>query len=236
MSSAPSITIRNMTGDWTIDKSKSKNLDAALKLQGIGWLRRKAVLSGTVTLKIVQSTSTSTPPLTGTTTSVNCSGSDLDTELITRITAQQGLRGVFPGVEQTRSLDWTETSQVDAVSGSALLVRSRFVRGIKDGEGRVRPVLKVETAGSKQDRSDVEAYLGSSVSAPVETAEGGGETAREKAFVQDFIRCEELGWTVEQIWAVEKIGSGIFLTCKVVATKGSSAEQACLVYQPEGQK
>ncbi|KAL4954887.1 hypothetical protein BDW69DRAFT_183128 [Aspergillus filifer] len=228
-----SVDIRNPSGDWALNKSKSKNLDGALKLQGIGWLRRKAILSGTVTLKIIQTTEGPKGPepteTIGAATSLNT-----DHDPITKITTQQGLRGIFAGLEQTRALNWTEQSQVDSVSGAAVLVKSRFVRGVRDNEGRVKPVgLTIETAARAKQRSEIEAYLGGAVSAPVET--GAGEEAREKAFVQDFIRCEEGGWTVEQIWAVESSSDGLFLTCKAVAAKGSSTEQVCQVYQLEGQ-
>ncbi|KAL4965116.1 uncharacterized protein BDV14DRAFT_173208 [Aspergillus stella-maris] len=226
-----SVDIRNPSGDWALNKSKSKNLDGALKLQGIGWLRRKAILSGTITLKILQTTEAPPPTETiGAATTLNT-----DTDPLTTIKTQQGLRGIFAGLEQTRSLNWTEQSQVDSVSGAAVHVKSRFVRGVRDNEGRVKPTgLRIETAGRAKERAEIEAFLGGSVCAPVET--GGGEEAREKAFVQDFVRCEEGGWTVEQIWAVESLSDGLFLTCKAVAAKGSTTEQACQVYQLEGQK
>ncbi|KAL4786324.1 hypothetical protein BJX76DRAFT_355228 [Aspergillus varians] len=201
------LSIQNLTGDWVVDKSKTENMDAPLKLQGVGWLRRKAVTSGTITLKINQ------------TIQAKDGG-----EPVVRIMMQQGLRGVFPGVEQTRALDWTEHEQVDAVSGAALIVRSRFVSGVSDGNDKVKPVLEIETAG---DKADIEAYLGSAVSGPAET---------EKAFVQDFIRCSDGGWTVEQIWAVESIADELFLVCKSVAAKDSSTEHARLVYQYEKQQ
>ncbi|RDW89817.1 uncharacterized protein DSM5745_01592 [Aspergillus mulundensis] len=202
---APSdISIRNLTGDWAIDKTKSKNIDGALKLQGIGWLRRKAVTSGTITLKTTHS----------------------DNSLM----MQQGLRGIFPGVEQTRSLDWSEHEHVDAVSGAAIKVRSRFVPGVLEGE-KVKPVLQVETPTATGKRGEVEEYLGAAVSAP-----GQSDETREKAFVQDFIVCESGGWTAEQIWAVETIGDGLFLTCRAVAAKGDAIEQAYQVYQYEEQK
>ncbi|KAL4790760.1 hypothetical protein BDV19DRAFT_371838 [Aspergillus venezuelensis] len=232
ITTSTSVDIRNPSGDWALNKSKSKNLDGALKLQGIGWLRRKAILSGTITLKITQTTE---PPKTTETIGAAASFNTTDTDSLTTIKIQQGLRGIFAGLEQTRSLNWTEQSQVDSVSGAAVLVKSRFVRGVRDNEGRVKPTsLTIETAARAKERSEIEAFLGAPVSAPVET--GGGEEAREKAFVQDFIRCEEGGWTVEQIWAVESLADGLFLTCKAVAAKGSTMEQARQVYQLEGQK
>ncbi|OJI96761.1 hypothetical protein ASPVEDRAFT_158439 [Aspergillus versicolor CBS 583.65] len=206
------LNIQNLTGDWVVDKSKTKNMDAALKLQGIGWIRRKAVTSGTITLKIKQTTE----PQDG-------------GEPVTRLMIQQGLRSIFPGVEQTTALDWTEHKQVDAVSGAAIIVRSRFVRGVRDAGGQVKPVLDIQTTAGK--REEIESYLGTAVSVPG----GGGEDSSEKAFVQDFIRCPDGGWSAEQVWAVESIGDGLFLTCKAVAAKGSDTQEACLVYQYEQQ-
>lgn len=134
--------------------------------------------SGTITLKIKQTTD-----------------SQDGGEPITRLMLQQGLRGIFPGVEQTTTLDWTEHKQVDAVSGAAIIVRSRFVRGVRDAGGRVKPVLDIQTTAAGK-RGGIEAYLGTAVSVP---PGDGGEDLREKAFVQDFIRCPDGGWTAEQV-------------------------------------
>ncbi|KAL3467930.1 hypothetical protein BJX64DRAFT_282818 [Aspergillus heterothallicus] len=218
------LSIRDLNGDWTIDKANTENLDAALKLQGIGWLRRKAVTSGTITLKITQ-TATSTNPADPSASG----GSGGTTEPPVQLMMQQGLRGIFPGVEQTRALDWSEHAHVDAVSGAAITVRSRFVRGIRGGDGKVRPEVagSVETAVKKDE---VEGYLGKGVELV-----GGGEEEEggvlERAFVQDFISGGGEGWTAEQIWAVEKLGGEARLTCKAVAAKGSTIEKAVLVYQ-----
>ncbi|KAL3469497.1 hypothetical protein BJX99DRAFT_268146 [Aspergillus californicus] len=207
MTSRADINIRNLSGDWAIDKARTENLDAALKLQGIGWLRRKAVTSGTITLKISQTTEP-TEPATA-----------------TKLMMQQGLRGIFPGVEQTRTLNWTDHEHVDAVSGLGIAVRSRFVNGVKNADGKVNPVFDIETDGL--DKASAGAYLGSAV------AVYDGEGDLERAFVQDVISCADGGWKAEQIWAVEKDGEDIFLTCKAVAVKGSSTENACLVYRYE---
>lgn len=134
--------------------------------------------TGTITLKIKQSTE----PQGG-------------SEPVTRLMLQQGLRGIFPGVEQTTTLDWTEHKQVDAVSGAAIVVRSRFVKGIRDAGGRVKPVLDIQTTTAGK-REEIEAYLGTAVSVP---PGGEGEDSCEKAFVQDFIRCPDGGWTAEQV-------------------------------------
>ncbi|KAL2824336.1 hypothetical protein BJY01DRAFT_256480 [Aspergillus pseudoustus] len=213
------VSIRNLTGDWTVDKSKNENLDGALKLQGIGWLRRKAVTSGTITLKISQTTPEHSAA--GGSSGENGSSGAEPVKLM----MQQGLRGIFPGVEQTRSLDWTEHEHVDAVSGAAIIVRSRFVNGVRGADGKVRPEFVVETAVKK---GEVEGYLGVAVDG---VGLEGGEVV-ERAFVQDFIegRGEE-GWTAEQIWALERIGEEVRLTCKAVAAKGSAIEKAVLVYQ-----
>ncbi|KAL4777159.1 hypothetical protein BDW60DRAFT_203248 [Aspergillus nidulans var. acristatus] len=215
--SAAEVSIRSLTGDWVIDKSKSTNIDGALKLQGIGWLRRKAVTSGTITLK-----------------TANTTEAHNGEQPITRLMMQQGLRGIFPGVEQSRSLDWSAHEQVDAVSGAAITVRSRYVRGVEDGDGsKLKPVLQVETSvTSEKGKADIEAFLGTAVSVP---GIGDGE-AREKAFVQDYIVCESGGWTAEQVWAVERVDGRMFLTCRAVAAKGDATEMAYQVYQYEEQK
>ncbi|KAL2787194.1 hypothetical protein BJX66DRAFT_346349 [Aspergillus keveii] len=212
------LSIRDLNGDWSIDKSKTENLDGALKLQGIGWLRRKAVSSGTITLKITQTT----PETTAATAS---NGASTATAEPVKLMMQQGLRGIFPGVEQTRSLDWMEHDHVDAVSGAAISVQSRFVNGTRGADGKVRPELDVETAVKK---GEVGEYLGAAVE--VFGEHGNGDVV-ERAFVQDFISGGAEGWTAEQIWAVEKIGGEVRLTCKAVAAKGSAIEKAVLFYQ-----
>ncbi|KAL4915884.1 hypothetical protein BDW62DRAFT_203188 [Aspergillus aurantiobrunneus] len=65
------MSIENLSGNWVVDKSRTTKMDAAPKLQGTSWLRRKAVTSGTITLRINQA----------------------PTDESTRITTQQGLRG-----------------------------------------------------------------------------------------------------------------------------------------------
>ncbi|KAL5339840.1 hypothetical protein BJX70DRAFT_397309 [Aspergillus crustosus] len=242
MTTPPRVTIRNLTGTWIIDKSRTENLDAALKLQGIGWLRRKAVSTGTITLKITQysdpdpDSSTSTSPSTSPPNTDTVKG---EKAKAVRLMMQQGLRGIFPGVEQTRVLDWSEHGHVDAVSGAGIVIRSRFVDGIRirngDGDGQgtgmVKPEIQVQTVGAV-DLSSVEGYLGGAVCLLNEDHGGG----LERMFVQDFIRCEEGGWTAEQVWAVEKVGEDVFLSCRAVAVKGSSLEKACLVYKYEEQQ
>ncbi|KAL4811934.1 hypothetical protein BDW67DRAFT_194121 [Aspergillus spinulosporus] len=215
--STAEVSIRNLTGDWVIDKSKSTNIDGALKLQGIGWLRRKAVTSGTITLKTAHTTEAHN-----------------GNQPVTRLMMQQGLRGIFPGVEQTRSLDWSTHEQVDSVSGAAITVRSRYVRAVEDRDGsNVKPVLQVETsAASEKGKTDIEAFLGAAASVPGI----GSEEERQKAFVQDYIVCESGGWTAEQVWAVERIDGGLFLTCRAVAAKGDATEMAYQVYQYEEEK
>ncbi|KAL4806729.1 hypothetical protein BDV18DRAFT_159900 [Aspergillus unguis] len=203
-------TVQALTGDWVIDKSKSENIDGALKLQGIGWLRRKAVTSGTITLKVAQNTDTSSQPQK------------------MNVMMQQGLRGIFPGVEQTRALDWTEHEHVDAVSGAKIFVKSRFVKGLRDGE-KMKPVLSVESEVPAKEKAGAEEFLAAPVAGAV-PVDGEGE-GLEKAFVQDLIRCPDGGWTAEQVWAVTASGDGARLVCKAVAVKDSSLEQACQVYQ-----
>ncbi|KAL4972350.1 hypothetical protein BDW66DRAFT_154815 [Aspergillus desertorum] len=210
---AAGMSIRNLTGDWVIDKSKSSNIDGALKLQGIGWLRRKAVTSGTITLKTAHHIEAHNGK-----------------QPVPRLMMQQGLRGIFPKVAQTRSLDWSAHEQVDAVSGAAITVRSRHVRGIEGDGSRAKPLLQVETSAvGAKEKADIGAFLSAAVSVP----EIGGEEAREKAFVQDYIVCESGGWTAEQIWAVERIDGSLFQTCRAVAAKGSATEKAYQVYQYE---
>ncbi|KAI0483359.1 hypothetical protein GGR56DRAFT_239999 [Xylariaceae sp. FL0804] len=54
MAAPASKTIGNLSGKWLLNKTLSDPVDAALQLQGIGWLIRKAIGAAAVTLHVKQ--------------------------------------------------------------------------------------------------------------------------------------------------------------------------------------
>jgi hypothetical protein len=76
----------------------------------------------------------------------------------------------------------------DRIFGNAV-VRSRFVDGVDDGNGNIRPDLDLQTVGS--DGSFLK-----------ETLSAGGEKVDEdlsSLFIQDYIVSSDGGWTAEQV-------------------------------------
>ncbi|KAL2841841.1 hypothetical protein BJY01DRAFT_249337 [Aspergillus pseudoustus] len=162
----------NLCGSWQLDKARSTNLDPVLQLQGIGWVTRKAISVSTVTLKITQGSD------------------DADTDADGWITLEQVLTGGIRGAPEKRQLDWTVSEHNDTIFGR-VLVQSRHIPGATDSDGRLRPVLEVQT---QVDRVNVEAFLNESV-LPDQTI---GQN-KEKAFMHDYIRSPNGGWTAEQV-------------------------------------
>jgi hypothetical protein len=52
MAAPPHATVRNLSGNWVMNKSFSDDTSPALVLQGIGWLTRKAVGLATISLDV----------------------------------------------------------------------------------------------------------------------------------------------------------------------------------------
>ncbi|KAL2817925.1 hypothetical protein BDW59DRAFT_175342 [Aspergillus cavernicola] len=201
--------VLNISGNWIMDKTRSTDLDSVFKLQGIGWITRKAVTASTVTLTITQ-----TAELDDST-----AGS---TELIT---LQQVLTGGFGSGPERRPLTWADLKHNDTLFGS-VIIRSRYVTGVKDSGCRVRPVLECQT---QVTGSDIESFLTEAVVMGQNTH--ATEEYIEKAFIQDFVCSVNSGWTAEQLWALETIGEEEYLTRKVVVAKGTSNECARVFYK-----
>jgi hypothetical protein len=76
----------------------------------------------------------------------------------------------------------------DRIFGN-VVVRSRFVDGVDDGNGNIRPDLNLQTVGS--DGSFLK-----------ETLSAAGEKMDEdlsSLFIQDYIVSSDGGWTAEQV-------------------------------------
>ncbi|GAB1740932.1 hypothetical protein NU219Hw_g6002t1 [Hortaea werneckii] len=56
MAAPASVTIKDMTGTYTLNSKQSDSSQATLKMQGVGWLVRQAVQYSTITLHMKQYT------------------------------------------------------------------------------------------------------------------------------------------------------------------------------------
>ncbi|KAL3443178.1 hypothetical protein BJX65DRAFT_298420 [Aspergillus insuetus] len=198
-----SANIPNMTGSWVLDKNQSTGLDEVFKLQGISWITRKAVLAASVTLKITQGSS----------------------DGVQSISLEQVLSGGIRGATDKRLLGWTESEHSDTLFGR-VIIKSHYVPGRRDSDGKVQPVFAAATVGID---ATAEFFLNQAV-----VLDGYADVAEEdlhQVFLHEFIRSEGSGWTVEQIWSVETIGGETVLTRRLVATKGRTTETARVVFR-----
>ncbi|KAL4820746.1 hypothetical protein BDW67DRAFT_180307 [Aspergillus spinulosporus] len=212
MPSLGDTSIRNLSGLWVMDKTRSTNLDAVFSLQGLGWLTRKAIAASRVSLRITQGSDTDSDGLTGARSEW--------------MVLEPVLTGSIKGAPEKRSLTWTESEHNDTLFGRVRIC-SHYIAGEKISDGRFRPLVELQT---KIAESDVESMLIEAVAMAQEA-----ETAEivEKAFIHDYICSVDSGWTAEQIWAVEMIGEEKLLTRKIVVSKGSSIECARVYYRHE---
>jgi len=105
MAAPPEITIKDLSGQWVMNKTLSDDTDAVLALQGIGWFTRKAISLATVTLHVKQYTAE---------------------DSIVHIDIEQTATGGIKGTSEHRTLDWTERSHTDHIFGN-LTGKTRFL-------------------------------------------------------------------------------------------------------------
>ncbi|KAF5849863.1 hypothetical protein GGP41_005297 [Bipolaris sorokiniana] len=108
MASPANIDIKNLVGQWTMNKSESDAFDPVLSLQGIGWLTRKAIGVATLTQYLHQS------PVDGS-----------DGVPTTHIKIDQVLTGGIKSSPENRTLDWTYREHTDFIFG-VIKGRSRY--------------------------------------------------------------------------------------------------------------
>jgi len=102
MAAPPEVTIKNLSGNWVLNKTLSDDIDTILKLQGISWFVRQVIWAATISLKISQ----------------------FEKDSITYINIDQ-TAGVFTTREE-RTLDWQVKRHTDGVFG-AVDGQSRWV-------------------------------------------------------------------------------------------------------------
>jgi len=96
MAAPPEKTIKDLSGQWVMNKSLSDDTDAVLALQGIGWWTRKAIGLATVTLHVKQYTAD---------------------DGITHIDIDQTATGGIKGTTELRELSWTFREHDDHIFG-----------------------------------------------------------------------------------------------------------------------
>ncbi|KAJ0421519.1 hypothetical protein BJY00DRAFT_312124 [Aspergillus carlsbadensis] len=200
------LSIRNLNGTWVLDKTRSTDLDALFKLQGVGWIARKAIAAGIPSLKITQGSDT---------------GSSAPSEWML---FEPALGGMLKAAPDKRSMTWTDSEYNDNLFGR-LVIRGHYISGEKMADGRVRPLVEIET---KDIEPDAEGILTEAIEIAMDNTDQEGTI--EKAFIHDFARNVDAGWTAEQIWAVEIVDGEKMLTRRVVVKSGSSTELARVFY------
>ncbi|KAG0647604.1 hypothetical protein D0Z07_6860 [Hyphodiscus hymeniophilus] len=105
MAAPPETSIKDLSGEWVMNKTLSDDTDSILALQGIGWITRKAIAYATVTLHTKQYT---------------------DDVGHTHIDIEQTATGGIKGTSELRELIWEFKEHEDHIFGK-LKGRSRWL-------------------------------------------------------------------------------------------------------------
>ncbi|RAL17179.1 uncharacterized protein BO97DRAFT_358764 [Aspergillus homomorphus CBS 101889] len=219
MAAPAEVTIKNLSGEWTMNKSLSNPTDAILALQGMSWLTRKALNLATITLHI------DTYP-------------DPEDSTITHINIDQTLTGGIKGTSEHRISDGQKREHTDHIFGH-VQGQSRYFRGSSSSDGKVRPNFAFLT---KSDDPKVAQFLNGEILADGKPAEGfvvenglGEELGEgEGLWFGSFVESLDNGWTAEQIWGFEMIDGQRYYTRRVVVAKEAKYELARFVYSYAG--
>ncbi|KAK7468742.1 hypothetical protein VKT23_003245 [Stygiomarasmius scandens] len=103
-------TIQNLSGKFTMNKSLSDSHDEILRLQGIGWIKRRAIAVATITLSV---------------------NHYKDGNGVEHIDIDQTLTGGIPGTTERRTLDWTERETNDSLFGP-VVGKSRRIKNLDE--------------------------------------------------------------------------------------------------------
>ncbi|KAJ5760834.1 hypothetical protein N7520_007990 [Penicillium odoratum] len=212
MATPSAITIGNsFTGKWMVNKKVSPGPEPTLKLQGVGWVLRKAAALAVVTLHI----SISSP---------SASQSDTASPQKSHISVIQVPTAGLGGTSETRILDWDERTQLkDFIFGNRQS-RNRFVTGKAGVDGRILPDLVPET---KIDNEVIGQMLRGEI--PPEGDDGSGflveghdEAENAGLWIHSFDCQSDGAWTMEQVWGFEMIRGERYHTRRfVAASKGN---------------
>ncbi|POS82757.1 hypothetical protein EPUL_006254 [Erysiphe pulchra] len=105
MAAPASVTIKNLTGKWIMNKKKSSPSEPPLTTQEVGWAKRKAIGIATLTLSVNQT---------------------IDDSGITHIVIEQTATGGIPGTTESRKLSWELQEHTDHVFGT-IKGRTRWI-------------------------------------------------------------------------------------------------------------
>ncbi|PYH91465.1 hypothetical protein BO71DRAFT_359292 [Aspergillus ellipticus CBS 707.79] len=214
MAAPADITIKNLNGEWTMDKSLSNPTEPILELQGMGWLMRKALGIATVTLSIHEYPDPAEPT-------------------ILHIDIDQTVTGGIKGTKERRVSDSQKREHQDHIFGH-VRGESKVFRGSRRDGGKVRPYLEFNTKCKDQL---VFKFLRGEVLADGAECEGfvvedlGEEYGKgEGLWFQSFVENLDSGWTAEQIWGFEVINGQRYHTRRVAVVKDGSYKLARFVY------
>ncbi|KAK1142531.1 hypothetical protein N8T08_007505 [Aspergillus melleus] len=214
MAAPADITIKNLSGEWTMDKNVSDPTEPLLVLQGMGWMLRKALNMATITLQVHSHADSTDPKLL-------------------QVDIDQVVTGGIKGTSEHRTTDWTKREHEDHIFGR-VEGQSRLFRGVKGEDGKVRPNVDIQT---KTDDETVKKFLRGEVLADGSTTEGflvdaeGEEYGEgEGLWLQSFVNNLNNGWTAEQIWGFENVNGERYYTRRVVVSKDGKSELARFVY------
>ncbi|KAJ5953144.1 hypothetical protein N7454_000040 [Penicillium verhagenii] len=211
MATPSAITIGNgsFTGKWVIDKKVSPPPDPALKIQGVGWVLRKAASLAVVTLHC---------SITAPSASHAGADSQPSPQSSHLSVLQVPTAGLGP-ISESRILDWEERTPLRDFLFGTRLSRNHLIAGKRGVDGRILPDLVPETAIHNEL-----------------IVEGDDDEAEDAGlWIHSFDYREDGAWTVEQVWGFEMIGGERFHTRRfVVASKGGKIEMGRIVFSYAG--
>ncbi|KAL2811832.1 hypothetical protein BDW59DRAFT_155437 [Aspergillus cavernicola] len=199
------ITLKTLKGSWTLDKAISDDSDSILRLQGVGWLTRKAIGAATLTLNFTSSVESS----------------------VVHLTMGQTITGGIAGSTEERIMDWVERERSNHIYGD-VLSRSQLIQGVKEDDGAVRPELTLQ---SKTQPAAIEQEITNFLRGGTPYLSQVENDDYTDLYIHDFGRNEKSGWTAEQVWGIEVINSQSYLTRRVAVVREDAYELARLVYK-----
>lgn len=211
-------TIKNLNGSWTMDKSLSSPTENIFKLQGLGWVLRKAIGVATITLHIH-------------------AYPDTEDSKILHVNIDQTVTGGLKGTTEIRVTDGKERDHKDHIFGSNK-GESYLIRAAKGDDGKTRPKFQVRSkVGNEADDAKVAKFLRGEILADGSPSEGflvddeGEEYGEgEGLYLQSWVVNLDSGWTAEQIWGFEIVNGERRYARRVAVVKDGKYELARLVY------
>ncbi|KAL4896754.1 hypothetical protein BDV59DRAFT_171416 [Aspergillus ambiguus] len=225
MAAPAEASIKNLNGSWTMDYTLSDPSDPLLTLQGMGWFLRKAISLAYITAEVKQYADEKDPQ-------------------ISHIDIKQYVTGGIEGTTENRTTDWQTREHQDHIFGR-VEGQSKFFRGSKSADGKVRPNHAWST---ETDDEQVKKFLNGEILKDGSECDGwivenlGEEYGEgEGLWLQSFVRSLDSTWTAEQIWGFEIINGERYYTRRVVVANNGSYEMARLIYtyippQPEAEE